>query len=299
MTSEAYVVLRNLKIQNANALSSAITIGFPAMTAWLGAVHAIQRKLNEVDGFEQIRFSKTAVVCHDFRLHTYKGRGDYDRSIVGTGNPLTSEGKRPSFIEEGRCSLGVSLIIGCSNLKVLDFDGFKALLENLLHARIKIAGGDILGIGAIEFSRPESDFEKRKLLNSLMPGHVLIERRDLVKESMENGNDALDAVLDNIALHHVCEKNAADETVWSVKRKSRGWIVPVATGFQGISDLTEAGKTFNQRDASVPHRFAEAVVTLGEFKMPHRLDFDNIFWRYDYLEKENLYICVNNGGNKQ
>jgi len=298
MISDSYIILRNLKIQNANALSSAFTIGFPAMTAWLGAVHAMQRKLNEIESFKQIEFNQTAIACHDFKLHTHKGRGDYDWSIVGTGNPLNKEGTRPSFIEEGRCNLCVSLIIGCNHLSRFTFDEFKTAFESILHAKIKIAGGDILDFGAIELKKPDSEFEKRKLLNSLMPGYILIERRDLVKESMQIGNDALDAILDHVALHSVCEKNESGEVTWTVKRKNQGWIIPIATGFQGISELVEPGKTYNQRDNTVPHRFAEAIVTLGEFKMPHRLDFDAAFWHYDYQEKENLYLCINNGGNK-
>jgi len=47
------LLLPHLKVHNANALSSPFTIGFPAMTAWLGAVHALQRKLN-ASGFTRL-----------------------------------------------------------------------------------------------------------------------------------------------------------------------------------------------------------------------------------------------------
>jgi CRISPR-associated protein Csy2 len=299
MISDSFIVIRELKIQNANALSSAFTIGFPAMTAWLGAVHAIQRKFNEIECFAQLEFNQIAVACHDFKLHTYKGRGDFDWSIVGTGNPLTKEGTRPSFIEEGRCNLCVSLIIGCNNLSRFDFDDFETRLESILHSRTKVAGGDILEFANIEYKKPDSENEKQKLLYSLMPGYVLIERRDLVKASMENGDDALDAILDHVALHNVCEKTESGEVSWSIKRKTSGWVIPIAVGFQGISELVEPGKTFNQRDPSVPHRFAEAIVTLGEFKMPHRLRFDDAFWHYEYRKEENLYLCKNFEGEKE
>lgn len=298
MIADAYIVLRKLKIQNANALSSALTIGFPALSAWLGAVHAMQRKLNEKESFKNLEFNQAAIACHDFKLHTHKGHGDFDWSIIGTGNPLTKDGKRPSFIEEGRCNLCVSMIIGCNNLSRFDFDDFKSEFETILFSKMKVAGGDILDFNQVEYKKPDSEDEKRKLLNSLMPGYILVERRDLVKEAMENGTDALDAVMDHVALHHSCEKDESGEIQWQVKRKASGWIIPIATGFQGISDLTEPGKTYNQRDSSVPHRFAEAIVTLGEFKMPHRLRFDDAFWHYDYRENENLYLCVNSKGEK-
>ncbi|MCI1823361.1 MAG: type I-F CRISPR-associated protein Csy2, partial [Megasphaera sp.] len=36
-------------------MSSTYTIGFPAMTAWLGAVHALQRKIAKQDGFSDLK----------------------------------------------------------------------------------------------------------------------------------------------------------------------------------------------------------------------------------------------------
>ncbi|MCL5974563.1 MAG: type I-F CRISPR-associated protein Csy2, partial [Gammaproteobacteria bacterium] len=78
--------LPHLQVQNANALSSPFTIGFPAMTAWLGFVHALQRKLN-ADGIS-VTLPAVGVVVHQFQLQTYKGQGDFVHSIIGTGNPL-------------------------------------------------------------------------------------------------------------------------------------------------------------------------------------------------------------------
>ena len=42
-----YILISGLEIHNANAMSSTITIGVPAMTAWLGAVHALERKVRK------------------------------------------------------------------------------------------------------------------------------------------------------------------------------------------------------------------------------------------------------------
>ena len=63
------LLLPKLQIHNANALSSPYTIGFPAMTAWLGAVHALQRRLNQA-GHPELRFNSAGVVCHeDYPAH--------------------------------------------------------------------------------------------------------------------------------------------------------------------------------------------------------------------------------------
>ena len=76
---------------------------------------------------------------------------------------------------------------------------------------------------------------------------------------------------------------------WSSKRLTAGWVVPIATGYHGI---TEPGQAKNQRDPDTPHRFAESVVTLGEFRMPHRIhSIDEILWRYHVEAENNLYLC--------
>ena len=79
--------LPHIKVQSANALSSPFTIGFPAMTSWLGAVHALQRKLNDTD-FEHVNFKSTAVISHDMELQTKIGQGDFVKSIVVPKKPL-------------------------------------------------------------------------------------------------------------------------------------------------------------------------------------------------------------------
>ena len=110
---KAYLLISHLRIHNANAMSSTLTIGVPAMTAWLGAVHALERKLGErrEPALEGIRLVKTAVSYHKTNLQIYKGPGDYVNSLVGTANPLNEKGERPSFIEDARIHLSVSLLI--------------------------------------------------------------------------------------------------------------------------------------------------------------------------------------------
>jgi len=123
-----------------------------------------------------------------------------------------------------------------------------------------------------------------------MPGYAIIERRELMAEAMEQGKDAMDALLDFLAIHHSCEKdNAGNVVAWTSQRKTSGWIVPIATGFHGITELEQAK---NQRDPDIPHRFAESVVTLGEFRMPHSIHtLDEILWRYYADMEKNLYLC--------
>lgn len=288
------LILPHVKAHNANALSSPFTIGFPAMTAWLGAVHALQRHLND-KGLKAV-FSGVAVVCHDMDLQTYRGTNDYVSSIVGTANPLDKTGARSAFIEEPRCHLDVSLVIELSNINQEQHADLTAMVSFLLNAKMKLAGGDIQGFDTPEVMVVEENLDKdiSKLTRKLMPGYVLIERRELMVQAMEGGQDGLDALIDYLAIHHRCEQDTEGVVSWHKRRKwvegkPAGWIVPIATGFHGLSELGEAK---NQRDSSAPHRFAESLVTLGEFKMPyHFKSLEAMLWRYHYDKEKNLYQC--------
>ena len=285
-----FLLIPHLKIHNANAMSSPYTIGFPAMTAWLGAVHALQRKLKQ-QGCD-LNLNKVAVSCHDFNLQTYKGRGDFVHSIVGTANPLDKDGNRPAFIEEARCHLEVSLLIEIESSSKRQRDQLLELVNGIV-ASMKFTSGDVLSAKPctiLNFDDDEDQSQQlRPILNKLMLGHVLIERRDLVIQSMQDGKDALDSVLDYLKVTHSSIQDEDGKVTWTSKRKAQGWLVPIAVGFQGISEL---GHAKNQRDVNTLHRFAESVLTLGEFVMPYRIEsIDQLLWQYHVDLENNLYLC--------
>ncbi len=291
-----------IQIHNANALSSPYTIGFPALTAWLGAVHALQRQLKtrNVD-FEDLDFKSVGIVCHDINLQTHKGQSDFVYSIIGTGNPLVENKKRkqgekweefarPPFIEEARCHLTVSLIIEYA----CDYDqDLTEHVDQFITGKLKFAGGDVVT------AKPSETFEidlenQKQLITKLMPGFCLVERRNLMQQAMtdeKNPKDAIDALLDYLTVKHTSQIDK-DKVTWTSSRKTKGWIVPIATGFHGISDL---GFAENQRDPDTLHRFAESIVTLGEFIMPYRIDnLDNMLWHTHVDVENNLYLCQQN-----
>jgi len=293
------LLLPHIKVQSANALSSPFTIGFPAMTAWLGAVHALQRKVNE-SGLLNMNFTSAAVVCHDMNLQTKVG--NFFQSIIVPKRPPSTKkeltdfnaGSAPSFIEEARCHLDVSLLIEYPRINRDDEEVLKEQVNHHLNASIKIAGGDILSFKKPTLFRIEegNDTELRRLTRQLMPGYAIIERRELMIDAMEQGKDAIDALLDYLAIHHSCEQDDDGNIVWARQRKTSGWIVPIATGFHGI---TELGTAKNQRDTHTVHRFAESVVLLGEFRMPTRIHkLDEILWHYHTDLEKNLYLCQQN-----
>jgi CRISPR-associated protein Csy2 len=295
-----FLLIPQLKIHNANAMSSPYTIGFPAMTAWLGAVHALQRKV-QTRGFSDVAFTQLAVSCHDFNLQTHRSANDFVSSIIGTSNPLDKDGNRPAFIEEARCHLKVSLLIEYTGVDPDDEAQWLELVHELV-VGMKFASGDVLATRQPEILRLDEEHGARlkAITDKLMLGYVLKERRDLMVADMAQGHDALTALLNYIKVTHRAEAPESPDTdeaaptekaVWRSKRKTAGWIIPIAVGFQGISPL---GKAANQRDSETEHRFAESIVTLGEFIMPYRIrNIDEVLWRYHCDLEHDLYLCQN------
>lgn len=284
-----FLLLPHLNIHNANAMSSPYTIGFPAVTAWMGAIHALQRFVNQ-NGFEDLKFTRMAISCHHFDLQTYRGEHDFVSSIIGTANPLDKDGGRPAFVEEARCDVTVSLLVELESFDMDDADDLIKMVNQRLH-RMKWASGDLTSAKKASMLWVDEDDPKtiKTALNKLMLGYVLIERRELMMQAMNDGQDALDALLDHLKLSHRSTVDENDHVTWTSQRKEKGWIVPIAVGFQGISPL---GKAKHQRDEHTPHRFAESIVTLGEFKMPYRFtSLEPLLWQYHTDIENNLYLC--------
>ncbi|PID50452.1 MAG: type I-F CRISPR-associated protein Csy2 [Proteobacteria bacterium] len=283
-----YLLLKKLRVQNANALSSPFTFGFPAVTAFMGFTHRIQRELNPDNDPNDFLCTGLGIISHRFAMQDYQE--GYKRCLKITANPLGKDGERPSFIEEGRCHLTVSLLLEIENLPSSK-DKFLWKIRNLLTGHLKLAGGDIL-------YRP--DLEERNVnliqdiaanFRQLIPGYALVERKDLMINAMQAGKDALSALYDAIAVKYQCSQDEQGKVIWQSQREHQGWIVPIATGFHA---LTPPALAEQQRDAATLHRFAESVVTLGEFKMPLPARFSNGFkdlmWRYQ--QQGDLYLCT-------
>lgn len=295
-----FLLIPHIRIHNANAMSSPYSIGFPAMTAWLGAVHALQRKLQQLSDFENLCLSKVGISCHQLEVQTHRSKGDFVSSIIGTGNPLDKDGSRPSFIEEARCHVTVSLLIEMSESDPEWEESLPIAIAPMLR-QMKMAAGDVLSFREpkVVYLEEGNASELKKLTQRLMLGHVLVERRQLLQDYVAQNpeQDVLHALLAHLHIRHRVAVDANQEAIaignnqylWEASRLQAGWLVPIAVGFQGISPL---GLAQNQRDANTPHRFAESVLTLGEFVMPYRIErIDDMLWHYHVDAEQDLYVC--------
>lgn len=282
-----YLIIRKMRISEASMETSPVTRGFPSIPALMGFVHALQRKLQK--NHPGIGLATAGISCHTF-----------DPSMHSTGEGLKiSMSRNPPhekkhlekgvpFIEEGKVDMVVSVIIG---IETGEFESRGLISDTTdLLPSLRFSGGTIWEPEQIRiFSCSKEDAEgQRKILRQLMPGFVLQERRDLVEKSMDQGLDALDALLDHLEVYRVESDGTHQKAEWAKKSGEPGWLVPVSVGYHALS---APGKVANQRDPDFEHCFAENVLTLGEFVMPIRLDrVEQLLWQPKKDETQGLYL---------
>ena len=297
-----YLLLNRIQITNANAISSPLTYGFPAITGFTGAVHALSRKVSQINGLQDIRLDGVLIACHDCQPQTYRESSYKDFTFIQTRNPLKKDGKTASIIEEGRCHLTVSLIIGVYSDSIFFDDEQAEFLQKTVKDLIqqqRIAGGSVMGLHKFE---PVS-FRKAEYISEftakLLPAFVLTDAhdslQDITAELQANNPDAtaLDALLETATLHHV----PSDEkgSTWSVEtvKKGRGWLVPIPVGYQGISPTFEAGEMQHSRNPEYPSQYVEAIYSLGKWVFPYSIEkLETALWYQKHDAEQNLYLVT-------
>ena len=306
------LVLPRLRVQNANAISSPMTWGFPAMSAFVGLMHALERKLAEAS--LPVSLGRVGVICHDFEAQATEG--GYIRGFHLTRNPVDKTGGTAAIVEEGRIHLDITLIFA------IDTGVAESEYEDIAHqiseivSGMRIAGGSVIPNRAVPThkQRPQwvtldDDEEERqkqfaRLKRRWLPGFALTLRDDYLTEHLQTlqqqNPDAslLDAWLDLSRLNHVCtlenEGEPNEKPVWQAQRPYRGWLVPIPVGYGAISDLFQPGEVANARDTKTPFRFVESLYSMGEWVSPHRMKQpEDLLWYVDNDEEAGLYRLNN------
>lgn len=301
----AAIVLNRLRVQNANLLSSPLTWGFPAPSAFTGFVHSLEREL----GGRGLHFPGVGIVCHDVEPQT--SGGAFTQALRLTRNPLDHTGSSAAIVEEGRAHLVVSLVIPVAGkgapVTETQAQALATEVAQLAMGR-RLAGGSIWPPRGTD--RPPAsghvwtDAEKgwKQIRRRLLPGFALIERSALLAQrtaAMQAENPdktALDALLDLIALHYTpASADPGEKAPWPPPaRREKGWLVPIPAGYAAISPLYPPGTVKNARDPSVPFRFVESVLTLGEWRSPHRLpDLEALLWHHEADPERGVYRVPN------
>lgn len=302
----ALLLLPRIQVQNANAISGPLTWGFPSPSAFLGFMHALERKfMGQIsEGFLGI-----GIICHQFDPQISKG---YTPTFCLTRNPVGKDGKPTALIEEGRAHFEVTLVIGVKDYK--STNAGKYFAEDVLSTiqGMRLAGGTILPIRhgrryeAQWWQLPEDQEGKidvfRILRRRLLPGFALVQREDilanrLTEMRLENTEtNALDALLDLCRLNiepNIENPDNPNELKWGV-RKKQGWLVPLPVGYSALSPLYNKGEVMNTRDDNSPFRFVESIYSLGEWIGPHRIEnLEQLLWQSEFDSPTETYRCIN------
>lgn len=317
------LVLPHLQVQNANAVSSPLTHGFPSITAFLGLMWALERKTRKA-GLD-IRFKAVGVVCHAHQEQVAKG--SFINWLSLTRNPIgrreqkkliSEDGKAdvPAFVEEGRIHLQLSLVfaVRCErwSREPERQEQDVATVANLL-AGMRIAGGSLLAPRQawryryrpqlVDMSGTDEDraAKFRRLCLRLLPGFTLVARDDLIDKRLaelqvtQPSATRLDAWLSLSRINwRYGPDGASGKGEWTHDRGGLGWVVPIPVGYGAISDLHAPGTVANARDADTPFRFVESLYSAGQWVSPHRIKHPGqLLWYADSRPEQGLYRCRN------
>lgn len=313
----AVLLLPRLRVQNANAISSPLTWGFPAISAFLGFMTALERRLGEGSG---IAFRAVGVVCHDFEAQvTNEG---YTKAFHLTRNPVLADGSTAGIVEEGRVHLEVSLVFGVQlSSNVISEPERQALVQKVVDvaAGMRLAGGSIMPLlphsprrrpkPSLELLEEGDDAQRlqfRYLARRCLPGFALVSRDDLLQvrlnelQAQAPDSTALDAWLDLSRWNHRAVPVESDKgearVEWRTDRR-HGWTVPIPVGYAALSELYPPGAVASARDGHTPFRFVESLWSIGQWVSPHRLQgLSDLLW-YTQLEgasdSPGIYRCHN------
>ena len=305
---EGLLILERLKVEKVNSIAG-LTWGFPAITNFLGFVHALSRKLPDDEDF---MIDGCAVICHNQQNHVYRANSYSDYVFSLSRNPLKKDGKTASFAEEGKMHLEVSLIIPIEG----DLDEFdenmqeeKVQLIEKIVPQQRLAGGTITSLKSakiIEFAGESTSQQIKRELRKLLPGFALIHKPEALKnhyQELKNQNseaEMIDAWLDFSAIryqaHKTTDEENDDKAEWKfVPKPDSGYLVPIPIGYRAISKLYESNEVENTRDNETPFRFVEWAYSIGEWVSPHRIrKIEEAIWKYDADPESGWYLCKNN-----
>lgn len=324
----ALLVLPHLRIQNANAISAPMTWGFPSMTAFVGLMQALERKLA---GETSLQFLSVGVVCHHFQAQASRDR--YTYALRLTRNPVDDKGDTAAIVEEGRIHLELTLIFGVHGDAAAgrDAEQHAAVVRRVgqVLAGMRVAGGSVMPAlpgrrrrrlqpyVAVLPSGNDGDFF-RQLRRQWLPGFALVSRDDLLQAHHAQLRQArpdatlldtwLDAARLNLRADHepVIDRDTGQPAVdaatgepktqvaWNARRLP-GWVVPIPVGYGALEAEAHApGSVAGARDRRVPFRFVESLYSLGQWISPHRLQRpSDLLWSSHADIEAGLYRCVN------
>lgn len=307
---DAVLVIPHLHIQNANAISSPLTHGFPSMTAFTGLMWALERKANAAG--IALHFPAVGVVVHRHEEQTTTD--PRVKAFRLSRHPNDRDGKPSPIVEEGRIHLELTLLLGVRGTALDGPESAPYLASQLtaLLQTLRVAGGSIVPplyqtAAHQPYFMPLTSNEDDRLeifaasAPNWLPGFTLVERSDLLHQRhsdllQENPDTTpLDAWLSLSRINwRAGEVQASGKANWHNDRQGLGWIVPIPVGYSTLTSLLPAGSVPNARDSEIPMRLVESIFSVGEWLSPHRLEsIEQMLWYPSACIESGLYRCHN------
>lgn len=308
------LVIPHLRVQNANAISSPLTHGFPSITAFLGLMWALERK-TQAAGMD-LQFNAVGVVCHNHQEQVTQG--GFVEAFRLTRNPVGRDGSTAAIVEEGRIHLDISLVFAVQSqswiTRSADLDEGCGAVAAILQS-MRIAGGSVIPSGAhprrqkpyvipLTGSEVDQDNSFRRARLRLLPGFTLVSRDDLLEaryaemQADDASSTRLDAWLSLARINWTYEPPPEDKPnatgTWNHDRTKVGWAVPIPVGYGALGATHAPGTVTNARDNSTPFRFVESLYSVGQWISPHRIKTARqMLWYSDNDPEQGLYRCRN------
>lgn len=301
-----------LQVENASIISSHLTWGFPAPSAFTGFMHALQRELNTFEQYHTVECCGIGILCHQFMPQVTKS-SDYRYAPYQLNlarHPLESDGSTPAMIEEGKGHFDVTLVIGLTghdldqHLSANDEDlneQTQRLIKRLkqLIYGMRLAGGSVfphrsVKAKLINWTLSDAVKKTKQLRYRLLPSFALRHRHEVLiahqkwlsehqpyLETQGHEPVILDALLDISRLNLLSIEQpqlSADgehKGGWQVRPRPeylKGWLVPIPIGYAALTELKDKGSITGIRDNRYPATFVETLLSLGEWQSPHRIE---------------------------
>lgn len=289
-----FIVVKNLYIQGANAISGPLTYGFPSLTNFTGLVHSLSRKLDNYSGLDKIELDGVLVACSHISVKRYRNNSFEPWVFSQMRAPIDSSGKTASIIESGRCDVDVHLIIGVFGDVTQEQELLlcEKLRDLLLTSRV--AGGSVY-TGKRHLTVEYCDFDSLdNYKKQLLPAFVLMDAHDqlvAITGELRKANPKATMLDGLIELSVINEEVRGNASSYHSVKTGRGWLVPIPVGYQGISDPLEPGQLDGARDSCYSTQFVETIYSAGRWVFPSRLDsLHEALWFAHHEPEQGLFV---------
>jgi CRISPR-associated protein Csy2 len=293
-----YLMLPRMVVKDFNAESNQYVAGIPAMTAFTGYGHVLERKM-QASGWH-VQVEGVAVLLHDMQLQA--GHPKCPAAMKGAKDLIN-----PPIIEEIKGDMRVTLVLRLTwdedDIDIWDwvgntFDQFTSDELRLVYdwvLSLPCCGGSCHSVGSIKIFGKGDNRDKLtqqlRRIHQVDTGYFITPRDDLLALTPNaEQQDILDVLLDTQRLTTYKDEHGQQKC----RRDQKGWLIPLAVGYQAIEiPQTRRGV----RNAS-HHVYAEPLTGLGELVHASsplwRPDFDleTLCWVHQHDPMQHTYYVT-------